>query len=397
MSVTGTAEVPSLLAKVRLIENKLRAHAPEAEMDRRLPAPVFEAMYEQGLYHVWRPRAFGGLEIDPITSFQLFEEVSRIDSAAGWNLQLGAGADMFGPFFPDDGARESFGAPGSVLAGSFFPARKARPVEGGYLLSGQQAFVSGAHNANWFVGLANIFDDDVGGPRLAENGGPIGLMHVFPAAEATIVDNWRTLGMRGTGSHDVLLQDVFVPARRTAILAPLDHPGSAYRGPLYRLTLWPVVSALSSVSLGIARAAIDDLVTMAGRKTPAYTMRTLRDRETVHRAVGEAEAVLGASRAFLHEALREAWDWALAGNRIDMQRKMKLQMAATHAAAAAAHIVDLVHTAVGASGIREEQRFQRHFRDAHTITQHAFISASRYDSAGQHYLGVPIEWPFYGI
>lgn len=396
MSVTATAEAPSFFEKIRSIEPTLRAHAPEAERERRLPATVFQAMYDRVLYNVWRPRAFGGLEIDPITSFQLFEEVSRIDSAAGWNLQLGAGADMFGPWLPDDGASESFGEPGSVLAGSFFPPHKAKPVDGGYMVSGQQCFVSGAHNASWLVGLSHIYDND-NGPRLADNGAPVGLITVFPAREATIVDNWNTLGMRGTGSHDVRLQDVFVPARRTAVLAPLEKPGSAYQGPLYRLSLWPVVSALSTVSLGIARAAIDDLLAMAGRKTPAYTARTLRDRETVHRALGESEAILGAARAFLYDALHDAWDRALSGNYIDMARKMKLQIAATHAAASAARVVDLIHAAVGASGIREEQRFQRHFRDAHTITQHAFISASRYDSAGQHYLGVPIEWPFYGI
>ena len=188
-----------------------------------------------------------------------------------------------------------------------------------------------------------------------------------------------------------------MPERRTAILAPLDRPGSAYQGPLYKLTLWPVVSALSTVALGIARAAIDDLRAMAARKTPAYTMRSLRDRETVHAALGEAEATLGAGRAYVYEAMREAWDWASAGNRIDMPRKMKLQLAATHAATSAARVVDLVHAAVGASGIREEQQFQRYFRDAHTITQHGFISAGRYASAGQYYLDVPIEWPFYGI
>jgi alkylation response protein AidB-like acyl-CoA dehydrogenase len=80
-----------------------------------------------------------------------------------------------------------------------------------------------------------------------------------------------------------------------------------------------------------------------------------------------------------------------------MPRKMKLQLAASHAGVASAHVVDLVHKAVGASGIRQEQPFERHFRDAHTITQHAFVSASRYESGGQYLLGVPIEWPFYEI
>ena len=396
MTGAGAAASPSLLDKVRLIDPTLRAYAAEAENSRRLPDAVFHAMRNEGLYNLFRPKAFGGFETDPVSAFRVFEEVARIESAAGWNLQLAAGGEMFGAWFPDEGAQEAFGEPGAVVAGSFFPPRKATPVDGGYRVTGQSAFVSGAHNATSILGLAHIYENG-SGPKLAPNGAPVGLITACPMHEVSIVDNWRTLGMRGTGSHDVLMQDVFVPHRRTAILAPLDQPGSAYRGPLYRLTLWPTVSALSTVALGVARAAIDDLVVLAARKTPAYLARGLRDRDTVQAQLGEAEATLGAARAYFYEALGEAWDWAVQGNRIDMPRKMKVQLAATNAAVSAARVVDLVHAAAGASGIREEQPFERHYRDAHTITQHAFISASRYESAGQHFLGLPTEWPFYGI
>jgi alkylation response protein AidB-like acyl-CoA dehydrogenase len=392
---TASAPAIELLEKVRQIEPELRASAADAESFRRLPEASFRAMRNQRLYDMWKPRAFGGLETDPVTAFRVFEEVSRIDSAAGWNLQLASGAEMFGAWFPDEGAREAFGA-GAILAGSFFPPRRAVPVEGGYRITGQQSFVSGVHNATSIIGMANIYDNG-GGPRLAPNGAPVGLLAVCPAAEVEIVDNWRTLGMRGTGSHDVRAHDVFVPARRTAIFGPLDQPGSAYQTPLYRLTLWATLSALGTVALGIARAAIDDLLALASRKTPSYTVRPLRERDTVHAAVGEAQATLNAARAGLYEAIREPWESALEGHTIDMPGKMKLQMAGTHAAQAAARVVDIVHAAAGASGIREEYPFQRHFRDAHTITQHAFISASRYESAGQYYLGVPVEWPFYNL
>ena len=395
MSASAAPALSSLLDRVRAIEPVLRASADEGETVRRLPDAAFRAMRDQGLYNILRPQAFGGMETDPVTAYQVFEEVSRIESAAGWCLQLSSGAEMFGAWFSDEGAQESFGQPGAALAGSFGPVRKAVPVEGGYRVTGQSTFISGAHHATCIIGLAHIYDHDAA-PRLLENGAPVALLTVCPLRDVTIVDTWHTLGMRGTGSHDVLLQDLFVPDRRAAFFGPLQQPGSAYRGPLYRMTLWITVSALSTVPLGIARAALDDLLSLAG-KAPAYTMKTLRDRSIVQAALGEGEATLGAARAYLYEALREAWKWVLAGNIIDMQRKMKLQMAATHAVVASAKVVDLVHAAAGASGIREEQRFERHFRDIHTITQHAFVSAARYESAGQHFLGVPIEWPFYGV
>jgi indole-3-acetate monooxygenase len=384
----------SLIETVHQIEPVIRQHADEAEQERQLPDSVAEAMSAYGLYRLWRPKAFGGLEVDPMTAFRVFEEVSRIDSAAGWNLQLSCGADVFGAFLPDQGAQEIFG-PDAILAGSFFPPRKAVPVDGGYRVSGQSSFHSGCRHATAFIGLANIYDGD--SPRLYPNGAPVGLITTCPASDATIIDTWRTMGMRGTGSHDVLMTNAFVPEHRTALLAPYEKPGSAYKGPLYKFTLWTLVSALSSVALGIARAAINELLDLASRKTPSYTVKPLRDRSTVQERIGEAEATLGAARAYLYEALQEVWEGAVLGRIIDMPGKMKLQLAATHAAISCAKVVDLVHAAAGTAGIRDEYRFNRHFRDVHTITQHAFISASRYESGGQFYLGVPIEWPFYGL
>jgi len=393
--LTAPASLSSLLDAVGQIEPVIRASAAEAERERRLPDAVTEAMRACGLYGLWCPQAFGGLEADPMTVFQVIEAVSRIDSAAGWNLQLSTAIDSFGAWFTDEGAKEIFGQPDTIFAGGFFPSRRAVAVDGGYRVTGQTPFVSGAHQAHWFDGLAQVYDGDA--PRLGADGSPMTLITMCPAREAVVVDTWRTLGMRGTGSHDVVMTDVFVPSRRTALLAPYERPGSAYRGPLYKFTIWTAVSILAPVALGIARAAIDDLLELAAKKTPSYLATPLRDRSSVQALLGEAEATLGAARAYVYEALREVWDKALQGKLIDMPGKMKLQLAATHAAAISARAVDLVHAAAGTTGIRDEHRFQRHFRDVHTITQHAYISASRYESGGQYFFGVPIEWPFYGL
>jgi indole-3-acetate monooxygenase len=146
---------------------------------------------------------------------------------------------------------------------------------------------------------------------------------------------------------------------------------------------------LAPPALGIARAAIEALLDLAAKKTPAYAARSLKDRSTIQMAIGQVEAILGAARAYLYEALE--------GRTIDMAGKIKMQLAATHAVTEAAHVVDLVHAAAGASGIRDEKPFQRYFRDAHTITQHAFICASRSESVGQLRLGVPVDWPFFTL
>ncbi len=121
--------------------------------------------------------------------------------------------------------------------------------------------------------------------------------------QVSILDTWHTLGMRGTGSHDVAVSDMFVPERYTAPMVPLEQPGQAYQGPLYRLTIWPPIALLAPPALGVARAAIDDLLELARAKTPSYTGATLRARQVVQRQVAEAEATLGAGRAYLYDNL----------------------------------------------------------------------------------------------
>jgi indole-3-acetate monooxygenase len=389
------ASLPSLLEAVRQIEAIIRAHSTDAERDRRLSDPVADAMRDVGLYRMWRPKALGGLEVDPMSAFRVLEEVARIDSAAGWNLQLSTAVDALGAWFPDDGAAEVFGSPDARFAGGFFPFRRAVVVDGGYRISGQTPFASGAHQATWFDNLAHVYDGAT--QRLNEDGLPVTIIAMCPATDVSILDTWHTMGMRGTGSHDVVTTDVFVPERRTALLAPYDQPGNAYRGPLYKFTVWTAICAIATVPLGIARAALDELLELTSRKTPSYLTTPLRERITVHRMVGEADAMLGAARAYLYESLREVWVKALDGQLIDMPGKMKMQQAATYALAASANVVDLVQAVVGTTGMREEHQFQRHFRDVHTLMHHAYASASRYESAGQYLLGVPIEWPFYGL
>ena len=231
MATNVTAD--SLLDRVKKIAPIIREHAAEAEEQRRLSRPVVDAMRQAGLYSMAHPKAFGGLEVDPLTMFRVVEEVARYDSAAGWNLQLAVAANCFLAWLPDEGAAEIMHSPPhTIIAGSFTPGRQATPVDGGYRLRGQWPFVSGGHDGHWFVFLPQIMDGDQ--PRLNDQGSPVQCYMFLPADKATILDTWHTLGMRGTGSDDVVVSDLFIPERHTALLAPLEKPGTAYQGPLYR-------------------------------------------------------------------------------------------------------------------------------------------------------------------
>jgi indole-3-acetate monooxygenase len=394
--MSGEITAESLLEKVKEIAPLIRKHAEEAERNRRLSRPVVDAMLAAGLYGMFHPKVFGGLELDPVTMFCVVEEVARHDSAAGWNLQLSVGANCSLPWLPDEGAAEIMRSQKTVIvAGSFTPGRQAIPVEGGYRLTGRWPFGSGSHDSHWLVFIPQVMNGDA--PLLDSQGQPVQRFMFVPTEKAQIHDNWHTLGMRGTGSNDISLSNVFVPERHTALLAPLEKPGTAYGGPLYRLTLWPAIALLSAPALGIAQAAIDDLIGLASKKTPSFTASPLAKRQVVQRQVAEAEATLGAGRAYLHEVFRENWEVATQGGEITLARKWKMQLAASHAIACAAKAVDLVHAAAGASGIRNEYKFQQYFRDVHTISQHAFASSSRYESVGAVMLGVESDWGFFAF
>jgi indole-3-acetate monooxygenase len=386
--------VDSLLDRVMEIAPIIREHAAEAEAKRRLSPSVVEAMLRAGLYSMSHSQAFGGLEVDPITMFRVVEEVARHDSAAAWNLQLSVAASYFLAWLPDEGAAEIMNShPNTIIAGSFTPGRQAIPVEGGYRLTGQWPFLSGGHDAHWFGFHPQIMDG--GQPRLDDQGSPVQRLMFLPADKAKIVDTWHTLGMRGTGSDDVVVSDLFIPERHTALWVPLEKPGKAYDGPLYRLTIWVPIALLAPPALGIARAAIDDLIELARAKTPSFTSSSLGRRQVVQRQVAEAEATLGAGRAYLYETFRDNWEAAVRGAEITLDRKLKMQLATTYAVVCAAKAVDLVHAAAGASAIRNEYKFQQYFRDVHTITQHAFVSASRYESVGAVMLGAESDWGFF--
>jgi alkylation response protein AidB-like acyl-CoA dehydrogenase len=392
MAIVGTDDV--LLGRVNEIAPILRRHADDAEAQRRLPRESFDALVDAGLYNMARPKAFGGLELDPMSMFEVIEAVARHDSAAAWNVMIANGGHAFLAWFDDETVGEILsGGPNVVLAGSFSPGPRAREVDSGYVVDGRTSFVSGAHNADWFVLLAQMMDGDT--PRVTEQGAPVQRMVFVRADEARIVDNWSTLGMRGTGSHDVAVSNLSVPERRTAVLAPLERFGPAYSGPLYRLTIWLPVSLLAPTALGIARAAIDDLTALGRSKTPSYTPSSLGRRQVAQRQVAEAEATLAAGRTLLHETFRRVWSAATEESPITLEHKMQIQLASTHGVACAARAVELVHAAAGTSAIRDAHRFQRYFRDIHTITQHAFVSASRYESVGALMFGVDSDWGFF--
>ena len=384
-----------LIKRVKEIEPIIRKHTQESEENRKLSEPVIEALKNAGMFKIWKPEDYGGYESDPITAFTIFEELARIDSAVGWNVQLTAGRDLVTQWLSTKAMDEVFfNTEDVIFAGAWHPFGYAVPVDGGFNISGHWEIASGCQYANWFFHGAMIMDGDQ--PLTYENGQPQLIYFILPAEEGKVVEAWDAMGMKGTGSHDITIENKFVPAYRTAPMLPIENAvGRAYQGALYKNSLWYTIAALASPSLGIARAAIEDFMDIAYNKTPIFTQNKLKENPYVQTKLAEAEAILGAGKAYLYEVLRTTWGTALQGHRINMQQKMQIQLASLQANEASIKAVRIIQNLSGLTGLRETSSIQKHFRDIHILTKHTFVSPSRYQAVGQLMLGLEPNWAFF--
>ena len=228
----GTSQMPwepdtSLLDAAREIAPIIRAHSEEAERERRLSQPVLKALRETGLLRMTTPRSLGGLETDPVTRALVGEEIGRHDSAAAWTLENPLDWAFFCCRLPDKGAEEIYSGGADILiAAQFGRPLKATSTNSGYRISGRAPFVSNCYDADWISSTVLVDDDETAG------GEPEMRMVYFPSEQCEIIDTWDVMGMRGTGSNDISVTDVYVPTSRTFPMVPDFEPGYHYRGPL---------------------------------------------------------------------------------------------------------------------------------------------------------------------
>lgn len=375
-----------LIAAAKMLRPQIEAYRDESERERSLPKELMRSIIDSGVLRAWVPRSIGGLETDVETLLRVIEEVAQVDGAAGWNVMIAGSGALFAGFLPESVAGDIFGDPRAIVAGAFAPKGRAEPVDGGYRVTGRWPLASGCHHAQWLGGGSLIFDGET--PRMAPDGIPDLRVMLAPAAECQVHDTWYSAGLRGTGSHDIEMRDLFIPAERAfALLNPTRHEPGA----LYRAGILPIFSTVvASVALGIARGALDAFEDLAGKKAPTFSVTLLRDRGAVQAKVGEAEALLRSGRAFLFETVRDAWATMQADQDLSEEQRALISLSATHAARSSAEAVDIVYTLGGATSIYTSSRLERCFRDVHTITQHVGVSFSWYERTGQYFLGMGI-------
>ncbi len=391
----ATNPYQAVMANIDGLEALLIGASAQAEEDKRLPQPVVDGLRDAGLYRLFRPKALGGLELDPVSEFRIAEALARVDSAAAWNIQVCNAGDLYGGWFGKEAIDEVFSDDAAIVAGSFNPPRQAVPTDGGYLLTGTTPFNSNCHGADWFMGVA-VECDEAGKPVQKHGDAPGLMLTLVPTGECRIVENWDTMGLGGTGSHDVAISEVFVPGHRVVPFTPSVKPGPEYDGVLARMAIWVTAASHAAVALGIARAAINDLVDLSERVS-AYTEDSLRNKPRNQTLLAQAEAKLNSARLYFHQAYADAWEQIEAAGELSLKDKAQCQLATTNAVSASAEAVRLVHACVGTAGIRKSHQFEKYFRDVHVITQHAFVSEARLEAVGQAMFGLEPDWPFFAF
>lgn len=360
--------------------------AAAGESARRLDPGLASSMAEAGLFRLLVPRALGGFESDPATMVDTLAEIARGDGAAGWCAMIASTTAVLSGWLPENEARAIFGDPASVTGGVFQPRGRAVACDGGFRVTGRWTFASGCEHCTSLLGGALVFDaPDDARPRLRPDGAPDARLFFFPAGDVRIHDTWSTSGMRGTGSHDIEVNDLFVPAGRAAW--PADP---ALRSePLYRFPVFGLLAlGIAGVALGIARGAIDDLSALAVAKVPTGGRRRLAERSATQADVARAEAAVAGARAHVHDAIGSAWEKARRGDDLGLRDRALLRLAATDAVRRSAEAVDLAYEAAGGSAIQDANPLSRRFRDVHVATQHVMVAKPTYEVAGRVLLGL---------
>ena len=376
----------SLLEAAREIRPRILAPREQIEAGRRLPEELARELTRAGFFRASLPATYGGHDLSPLETLEVYEELARADASAAWCVMNG-NTNWTTARLPMETAHAVFADPGAILANSTRPSGQAVVVEGGYRVSGRWSLVSGCQFSTWLILLSIVQED--GQPRRTPSGAPERRFMLFPTADSEIVDTWTAGGLRGTGSHDVVAREVFVPAAFASFHTdPMVLPEPRYRCP----PVASVVAGLGAMALGIARGAIETLVGLAAEKRLMRARDAMRHDWAAQTRLAQAEALVRSARLYLFDAIGRVWEDVLAGGEASIEARAQARLATWHAVVSAVQAVDLVYLTGGATSLYATCPIERAFRDVHAITQHIGVHPRGLEVVGQVLYGLEPEF-----
>src|SRR5262245_1829456 len=379
---------PDPVARARALGAEIAAAADEIERTRRIPEALLGRLHEERLFRMLLPRSAGGDETEPALYVAAIEELARHDASIAWNAFVANSSALIAAYLEPAANRAIFADPRCIVAWGPPNASRARAADGGYRVTGKWDFASGCRQARWMGVHCHVVEAD-GSLRLNRFGRPTVRTLLFPARDATLIDTWHTIGLRGTASDSYSLDDLFVSE---AFSTTREDPTlRRERGPLYAFTMQGLyATGVAAVAFGIARAMLSEFTALASRKTPRNLGR-LADNAVVQADVARAEARLGSARAYLIETLSTIYANADDVSPIEISDRARVRLACTNAIQAAAEVADFAYKGAGVDAIFPGSPFERRFRDMHTLSQQIQARTAHFEAVGQILLGVPPE------
>lgn len=389
LAVGGNREdldAADLPAKAAALVPWINERAADAAAGATLPHDVVAVLEAEGFFRMALPRGLGGLQLDPLTMLRTAETLAWADGSTAWTVMIGNSSIVFAWLDQTVGATLVGERAGQPVASMFAPTGRAVEVAGGYRLSGFWNYVSGSPHAGLVVvGFVVVGPDRTTRPSDA---GPTIRWGVVRSGDFTVEPTWRdAAGMRGSGSHNLIADDIFVPTEHT--LVPFTEEPRA-DGALYRMPFFMGRSMLTGIPLGVARRALDELNTLC--RTKLRDGAPLIQDDDVQIRLAEAEAALRASRSFVFDCLEAIWADVQTGEP-SLDRCVEFTLAAQFAMRSAVRAVDLSFEIAGVSAAMAGSVIQRCWRDVNVMSQHVSYSRARWRQAGQALLGVVTELP----
>jgi alkylation response protein AidB-like acyl-CoA dehydrogenase len=388
MSIYSDVDIDAIVKRIGPVA---REYADQSERERNLAQPVVDVMIEQKAFKTMTPKSLGGLELDPVSFHRIVEDLSVWDASTGWCVWIPGAGSWASSDSDDDVAEERLGPVDACGAGALFPPGRAVPVEGGYMVTGRWPYCSGSGHSTTLGGFCNVYENDT--LRMSPFGMPEMRAVSVRRDEAQILDTWHVNGLAGTGSHDVLMENLFVPEKYTRAIGPAPK-GKHFQSPIYNYPFLAIFgSPIGSVATGIARAAIDEAMRVGTAKKPAMADVTLRDRPVFQLYIADAIASMNSAKAWHMQEVDSMWKTVAAGGVPDIEARARLTLASTHATRSAAHAVQLAYTACGGSANYKNSPLQRMLRDVQATTQHAGTSPHNLETSAKLLLGLPPDNP----
>lgn len=364
----------------------------ETEARRRLSDPVVAALVEAQLFRLALPAELGGLEADPVVGLAVYEELAQAEASAAWLVWNSALPCLFSRYLAAPVRREVFGNRGWKYAGSTRPSGRGRLENGHYRLSGRWALVSGCNHADW-LGLMFLVEKD-GEVEMLAPGAPHLRMGFVPAGSYRILDTWHVGGLRGTGSHDVVVEDLRVPVDKT--FTPTD-PIRVDR-PIGRIPIACTMAAgHAAICLGIAEAAVEAVVSLGRTKVTVDPVPGLRDRAANQFLVAEATTKIAALRRQVHGALGRLWALAESGSAWTPMDVAEVWSAAVTTGRECRGLVTAMYEVAGTPSLYVDCVLERCHRDIHAAMQHIVSQRVWMEEAGRVRFGLEPSNPLFAL